>query len=775
MAMTDSKHQRQLTRTAVIFAAAGLACFSVRSDCSAAVKSWNTGNGLWSVVANWSPAGAPAAGDAALIGPHAGAENAIVTMNQSDTIASLTLNDGMTLRTSFSSLQVNGITQVSGQNIVGPSIFTSQLRIQNGVLGDDFTTDGLSLTDFGRVTLENGAAVFASDVTTIGANSSLAGAGSIVLSHTGAAALNNNGRIAADGGLLELDQGNTGLFDLDGSAGNGILSVGEDAELNFASGALTDAFDGTIELVLDSVLDMDVTGGWTAGGTSEIVVTGQPSGVALTPAIISGTPVTLAGNIDVTGENGVLRVQADATLAATLVANINAGDKLEFINDVQIVGGDYNLASNASLEFWGATTVAGGTFATSGVGAGAGRVNFYGETTWGGVVTLHGRSRQTGDATVIATTVINADQFDMDGNIAGNTEWDVNAGLIINADQIEESPTNDFDGVINIGGGIANKLTINLTDPAHEWRLDGQLNLSSSLPGVFFTRVAGSRMVVGGDVNVINADADIAADVVFENDSSVHLTNAGSDLRLSGKAMIAGETTFIGQGRILNNGERMELGNGLSLGQAGLVNNGTLHIGVDGVPAQAFVDRFASNDEARLEVAVGGSVPGTELSHLIVTGGTAQVDGILAPTLIDVGGSLFAPEADDVFTIITAPGGVVGTFDSLVQPLGLPTGLLFEVAYSANSVSLFMGSTYEADFDRDGDVDNADYSIWKSAFGDNNYGDANGDFLTDAADYTVWRNQLGSGVIVAMASAVPEPGTISLALLGVLALRGRRR
>ena len=151
---------------------------------------------------------------------------------------------------------------------------------------------------------------------------------------------------------------------------------------------------------------------------------------------------------------------------------------------------------------------------------------------------------------------------------------------------------------------------------------------------------------------------------------------------------------------------------GVSLGQAGLVNSGRLIIGDNG-PGQVSVDRFSSDSDATLSVSVGGLAPGTELSRLIVTAGTAQLDGALAPTLFDDGGGLFAPSLDDVFTIITAPGGIVGQFDSVIQPLGMPTGLLFEVQYTANSVSLFIDTTYAADFDRDGDVDNVDYGIWR--------------------------------------------------------------
>ncbi|MEN0109607.1 MAG: hypothetical protein AAF805_02680 [Planctomycetota bacterium] len=49
------------------------------------------------------------------------------------------------------------------------------------------------------------------------------------------------------------------------------------------------------------------------------------------------------------------------------------------------------------------------------------------------------------------------------------------------------------------------------------------------------------------------------------------------------------------------------------------------------------------------------------------------------------------------------------------------------------------------DYDRDGDVDVDDYALWASAFGQSGAGlaaDGNGDGVIDAADYTVWRDNL---------------------------------
>ena len=85
------------------------------------------------------------------------------------------------------------------------------------------------------------------------------------------------------------------------------------------------------------------------------------------------------------------------------------------------------------------------------------------------------------------------------------------------------------------------------------------------------------------------------------------------------------------------------------------------------------------------------------------------------------------------------------------------------------------------DYDLDGDVDNADYSRWREAFGQpvsvaGNLADGNGNGVVDAADYVVWRNNLGAslftGTTPGLGSAlsgavVPEPASVALALLGL--------
>ena len=239
---------------------------------NAAVKSWAVASGPWGAGGNWSPVGVPGAADDVLIGPHINASNETVTLSADASVDSVTLTDGMTLRTSTSFLNVAGGTQVSGQNIVGPSTYTSRLRIEDGGLGLDFTTGNLSLSNFGRATLESAASMQLSGVLTIADTSSLSGNGSVYLTKNSGTALDNDGRIEATVGGLTIFQTAGGRIDLDGAGGQGLVVVnsggGNGLEIN--GDQLTDAFSGDIEMTSNSRLEMNLTNGWSAGSGSSL-------------------------------------------------------------------------------------------------------------------------------------------------------------------------------------------------------------------------------------------------------------------------------------------------------------------------------------------------------------------------------------------------------------------------------------------------------------------------------------------------------------------------
>ena len=86
-------------------------------------------------------------------------------------------------------------------------------------------------------------------------------------------------------------------------------------------------------------------------------------------------------------------------------------------------------------------------------------------------------------------------------------------------------------------------------------------------------------------------------------------------------------------------------------------------------------------------------------------------------------------------------------------------------------------TTVAGDFNRDGAVTAADHSVFAATFGrqvtagSNADGNRNG--VIDAADYVLWRDALPPGS-VASAAAVPEPATLLLAAAGIILLACRR-
>ncbi|QDU58060.1 hypothetical protein [Aeoliella mucimassa] len=82
------------------------------------------------------------------------------------------------------------------------------------------------------------------------------------------------------------------------------------------------------------------------------------------------------------------------------------------------------------------------------------------------------------------------------------------------------------------------------------------------------------------------------------------------------------------------------------------------------------------------------------------------------------------------------------------------------------------------DFNADGNVDIADYEVWKTQYGLSGPLDAdgNGDRQVDLGDYTLWRDNLGASTPVAPTlTAVPEPATALLGLVAMVVICGARK
>ena len=148
-------------------------------------------------------------------------------------------------------------------------------------------------------------------------------------------------------------------------------------------------------------------------------------------------------------------------------------------------------------------------------------------------------------------------------------------------------------------------------------------------------------------------------------------------------------------------------------------NNGNIigNNGVGTIPITTILDRTLADN--------GGETK----THALVAGSLA-IDAGANILAVDELGLQLASDQNNAARIIDGDNDGTATVDiGAVETVFLPIGP-------------------SADFDNDGDVDEADYLLWQSGFGTASpvraNGDANLDGRVDAADYTLWRNQLGS-------------------------------
>ena len=156
------------------------------------------------------------------------------------------------------------------------------------------------------------------------------------------------------------------------------------------------------------------------------------------------------------------------------------------------------------------------------------------------------------------------------------------------------------------------------------------------------------------------------------------------------------------------------------------------------------------------------------------------------------------PGNDNVWVLdLPDPVGPVTTVDNINAELGDAFDGLGRIGSFAEDskgnlyiVDLF-GALYRiqtnnviaGDYNADGEVNDADFTVWTANFGATAgpglAADGNADNVVDAADYTVWRDNLGNSVheMAQGGTGVPEPVTLVLLaeLAGLLVLRNRHR
>lgn len=203
-----------------------------------------------------------------------------------------------------------------------------------------------------------------------------------------------------------------------------------------------------------------------------------------------------------------------------------------------------------------------------------------------------------------------------------------------------------------------------------------------------------------------------------------------------------------------------------------LVNNGgTISPGAS--PGVTHVMGDITLNAGVLEIEIGGTEFG-EYDQLVVDGETTLGGTLQVIDLADA----YTPALGDMFALVASQGGFVGTFSAFDLP-SLASGLEWEVVTNAMTLSLAVveaSAGLAGDYNDDGVVDAADYTVWQDSLGGSELANETASLGTvDAADYDAWVANFGAvaegggGV-----SAVPEPGTLLLLVIGILAAGIRR-
>ncbi len=735
----------------------------------AANGTWNqTVGGSWnSPATNWTPNSVPAnSGDTANFGNSISAAST-VTLDGNKTVGIL----------NFNSSNAYTIAQGSGGSLILDN-GASAANINDNSTPADPSQPGQVIS--APVTMNSNTVVSVTPGETLAVTGAINGAGNLT---------------KIGNGTLRLDSANS-------YAGSTSLNAGT---LTFSNGALSNtAFNfggGTLQYAAGNTEDL--SGGRVVGFAGTAVIDTNGNDVVYNSTIgNSGTggllkqglgSLTLASGNTYSGATtvaaGALKIMADSSLGAVPVSpatnlTINNGATLR-------IGVDLTLNANRNINFAGGTAVidTNNFNATiAGTTTGSGLLN----KTGAGILTLAGSSSATGGVTIDEGTIAVTSQANLPGGVLTlNNSGRIttvapssfspvvngtNSITSANTGNIQQLNVLSGNGTLTFGGGFVNDYTGNfsaftgtLVGSGGGARWNGStggtnltldlgvtgISVRSAASGITIGAIAGSstatisggtggqpqavtytiggKTVGGLGVTPVNSTFD--GSITNGGSTSVGLTKVGlSVLTLNGNSTYTGATT-ISAGALLVNGS---LGNtAVAVNSGGTLggSNGTIGTGTALVSVNNGGTLAPGNSPGSLTVNGSASLNSGSTYAYQYTGGLATAD------LLDVNGTL------------TLASGAILT----LQELGTYT--------VGDKFTLFAYESLVGSFD-----------VYQN---NQAYTFNGGEWLFNYADATAGLNggtvsgNAGSGFITI--TAVPEPASLLLGSLGLLALLRRRR
>jgi len=295
------------------------------------------------------------------------------------------------------------------------------------------------------------------------------------------------------------------------------------------------------------------------------------------------------------------------------------------------------------------------------------------------------------------------------------------AGGTIDTNLIDSTFDGGFsgDGVVNVvgngvvtltgvntnGGFVANHAGIAASDDAALGADGAALTLAHGSFTALDTMTLDRAVVItgahGGEI-IVGDDLTLTLNGAISGSSCLYKRGLGElDLRANGANAIGacveeGEMAFnsVFTGNVWVDPGAFMTGAGTIVGDVEV--SGTLSPGNS--PGQLIVNGSVTQlPGSTLQIDIDGLTIGNGAGHydtLVLTGAGSvfTADGTLAPILRGItapADNTFTPTLGDTFTIVTAEGGVTGTFDALTQPAsGLTAGTRFDVIYGDDTIVL---------------------------------------------------------------------------------------
>jgi autotransporter-associated beta strand protein len=355
-------------------------------------------------------------------------------------------------------------------------------------------------------------------------------------------------------------------------------------------------------------------------------------------------------------------------------------------------------------------------------------------------------------------------------------------------------------------------------------RRRGQIELSNS------TTLTGPITSLGGQILVSSGDAVLSNDITLEGGGltvrtfgnnatfSGSLSGVGGltmdgdgigTLTLTGNNTYTGET-IVNSGRLVVEGRitsPLTLENGAVLDGSGTVGPVTIKSGGSVAPGNspglltAGETRFEGGGAYLLDLRSDGTgAAGTDWDSLAVN--TLDISALSEANpfivrlqtldasnglnFLDVWDRNVSHTWNSVLSAVALGGGDFDPRLVEVDTTGFqnPISGTFSVVQDGTNLDLqYRADVVEpGDYNQDGIVDAADYTVWRDTLGQSGTGlaaDGNQNDQIDAGDYDVWRahfgQTVGSGSGASANTTVPEPATLEMLLMGMLVMCSRRR